>query len=97
MFGLSFDFCLCSLDSGLFMFLQNLLEIVLVVLDGSGGIFTGLIQGDLVKMLQLFIYCHYISPAYSFNPIASFTYEVIKSGLRPVPCLSGISMISGVL
>ena len=40
------------------MFLQNLLEIVLVVLDGSGGIFTGLIQGDLVKMLQLFIYCH---------------------------------------
>ena len=79
------------------MFLQDLLKICLVVLDGFGGIFTGLIQGDLVKVLQLFIYCHYISPAYSFNPIASFTYEVIKSGLRPVPCLSGISMISGVL
>ena len=87
------------------MFLQNLLELVLVVLDGSGGIFTGLIQGDLVKMLQLFIYCHtfhlpVVVAAYSnynFNPIASFTYEVIKSGLRPVPCLSGISMIRGVL
>ena len=47
------------------MFLQDLLKICLVVLDGFGGIFTGLIQGDLIKVLQLFIYCHYISPAYS--------------------------------
>ena len=90
------------------MFLQDLLKICLVVLDGFGGIFTGLIQGDLIKCcsfssivitfhLPIVVTVYFVHSSYNFNPIASFTYEVIKSGLRPVPCLSGISMISGVL
>ena len=58
----------------------------------------GFRNGSVIEMLQFFFNCHaWSSPAYNFKPMASLTYPVIKSGLRPVPCLSGISMIKGVL
>ena len=46
------------------------------------------VQGMIIKILKFFLSSQCVSPpghSYSFNPIDSFTKEVIKSGALPVP------------
>ena len=86
--GLGSNFFFCLTSCGCFMLLEDLIQSFLVIADHTFCFTVCTVQGMIIKILKFFLSSQCVSPpghSYSFNPIDSFTKEVIKSGALPVP------------